>query len=66
MFLHLIWRNKPYQLKVLLFELAMTPKIFTLHAKCILFLGQCENFHITISLDDILVPVCSKDVGNGA
>ena len=65
-FLHFVWRNVPYQWKVLPFGLATAPRIFMSLTKPILFLCHCKGLGIVIYLDDILVLVCSKWVGKRA
>ena len=65
-FLRFVWRNVPYQWKVLPFGLATAPRVFTSLTKPILFLCHCKGLHIVIYLDDILVLVCSKWAGKRA
>ena len=65
-FLHFVWCNVPYQWKVLPFGLATAPRVFTSLTKPILFLCHHKGLCIVISLDDILVLVCSKQVGKRA
>ena len=65
-FLHFVWHNVPYQWKVLPFGLATAPRVFTFLTKPILFLCHCKGLHIVIYLDDILVLICSKQVGKRA
>ena len=55
-----IWHNVPYQWKILPFELATVPRVFTALTKPILFLCHHKSFHIVIYLDDISVLVCSQ------
>ena len=59
-FLQFVWCNMPYQWKVVPFQLATAPRVFTTLTKPILFLCHYKGFHIFISLDEILVLVCSK------
>ena len=56
----------PYQWKVLPFDLATAPRIFTYLTKPILFLCHCKGLHIVIYLDDIQILVRSKWVGKRA
>ena len=65
-FLHFVLHNVPYQWKVLPFGLATAPRVFISLMKPILFLFHCKGLHIVIYLDDILVLVCSKQVGKRA
>ena len=65
-FLHFVWRNVPYQLRVLPFGLATATRVFTSLTKPILFLCHHKGLHIVIYLDDILVLVCSKQAGKRA
>ena len=65
-FLCFVWHNVSYQWKVLPFELATAPRVFTSLTKPILFLCHCKGLHIVIYLDDILVLVCSKWAGKRA
>ena len=65
-FLCFVWHNMPYQWKVLPFGLATAPRIFMSLTKPILFLCYCKGLCIVIYLDDILVPVHSKQVGKRA
>ena len=65
-FLHFVWHNVPYQWKVLPFGLATTPRVFMFFTKPILFLCHCKGLHIVIYLDDILILICSKQVGKRA
>ena len=65
-FLWFVWHNMPYHWKVLPFELATSPRIFTVLTKPILFLCHYKGFHIVIYLDGILVLVCSKQAGKRA
>ena len=65
-FLCFVWRNVPYQWKVLPFGLATTPRVFTSLTKLILFLCHHKGLHIVIYLDDILVLVCSNQAGKWA
>ena len=65
-FLHFVWHILPYQWKVLPFGLATAPRVFTFLTKPILFLCHCKGLHIVIYLDDILVLICSKQVGKRA
>ena len=65
-FLRFVWRNVPYQWRVLPFGLATAPRVFTSLTKPILFLCHCKGLHIVIYLDDILVLVCSKWAGKRA
>ena len=53
--LHFVWQNKLYQWKVLPFELASDPRVFTSPTKAILFLCHCKGFCIIIYLDDSLM-----------
>ena len=52
--------------KVLSFGLATAPKVFTSLMKPILFLCHHQGLCIVIYLDDILVLICSKQVGKRA
>ena len=65
-FLRFVWRNVPYQWRVLPFGLATAPRVFTSLTKPILFLCRHKGLCIVIYLDDILVLVCSKWVGKRA
>ena len=65
-FLHFVWHNVPYQLKVLHFGLATAPRVFISLTKPILFLCHHKGLQIVIYLDDILVLVCSKQAGKRA
>ena len=65
-FLCSVWHNVPYQWKVLPFGLATAPRVFTSLMKPILFLCHCKGLCIVIYLDDILVLICSKQVGKRA
>ena len=65
-FLRFVWRNVPYQWRVLPFGLVTAPSIFTSLTKPILFLCHHKGLRIAIYLDDILVLVCSKWAGKRA
>ena len=65
-FLCFVWCNVPYQWKVLPFGLPTAARVFTSLTKPILFLWHCRGLCIVIYLDDILVLVCSKQVGKRA
>ena len=65
-FLCFVWHNVPYQWKVLPFGLATAPRVFMSLTKPILFLCHHKGLHIVIYLDDILMLVCSKQVGKRA
>ena len=60
------WHNVPYQWKVLPFELATGSRVFISLTKPVLFLCHHKGLLIVIYLDDILVLVCSKWVGQRA
>ena len=53
-------------MEVLPFGLATAPRVFTSLMKPILFLCHHRGLCIVISLDDILVLICSKQVGKRA
>ena len=57
------WQNRPWWWKVLQFELASAPAVFTLLTKPIVFLCQFKSSHIIIHLDGIPVMICSKHMG---
>ena len=65
-FLCFVWCNVPYQWKILPFGLATASRVFKSLTKPILFLCHHKGLHIGIYLDDILVLVCSKQVGKRA
>ena len=56
----------PYQWKVLPFGFATAPRVFMSLTKHILFLCHCKGLYIVTCLDDILVLICSKQVGKRA
>ena len=65
-FLCFVWHHVPYQWKVLPFGLDTAPQFFTSLTKPMLFLCHGKGLCIVIYLDDILVLVHSKWVGNRA
>ena len=65
-FLWFVWHNVPYQWKVLLYELATAPQVFTALTNPILFLCHHKGFCIVIYLGDVLVLVHSKWAGRRA
>ena len=65
-FLHFVWSNMPYHWKVLPFEFAAAPRVFTSLTEPILFLCHCKGLCIVIYLDDVLVLIHSKQAGKRA
>ena len=63
-FLHFLRQHKLNQLKFLPLGLVTALRVFTSLTKPVLFLCQCNDFHVLIYLDDILALTHSMNASN--